>query len=155
MTALIVLALSFWSLPHKAPNQPKLPAVELAWDPSSDPAVVSYTLYVGSSVTNWSLPTVGNSVWASNLVYGVTYSFEVTATDLGGLESAPSNEVFYTVPLPKTNVVLVVTGATQWAPELNNGWQPNFEDPFVRTNEPGPLFFISPFGRPSITVTNF
>ena len=74
----------------------------LAWNPSSDPFVTGYNLYYG---TNSGIYTVrlpvgqATSVTVSNLAPGVTYYFAVTAVTALGLESPPSAEVPYTVPL--------------------------------------------------------
>lgn len=77
--------------------------VTLAWDPSPDPTVAGYRLYYGvASGTYTNVIDAGNrtSATASNLVFGVTYYFAVTAYDASGVESLPSNEVSYEAPSP-------------------------------------------------------
>ena len=49
----------------------------------------------------------------------------------------------------RTNVVITVTGALEMSPDLTN-WAVFFEDPWIRTNPPGPEFFRA-LTRPSIT----
>lgn len=75
--------------------------VTLGWDPSSSPNITGYNVYYGPvSSGPIQVVSVGNATSAkiSGLIEGVTYSFTVTATDATGLESLPSNQVFYTVP---------------------------------------------------------
>jgi hypothetical protein len=75
--------------------------VTLAWDPSTDPAVLGYKVYWGmkSGQYTW-LVDVGNltNIEVSSLQDGMTYYFAATAYDNKGNESSYSNEVFYTVP---------------------------------------------------------
>src|SRR6266436_4713447 len=72
--------------------------VTLAWDADSDPSVVGYRLYSGTTSGVYTQTTeVGNAVAASvsNLANGNTYFFVVTAYNAAAVESAPSNEVSY------------------------------------------------------------
>jgi hypothetical protein len=81
-------------------------SVSLAWGPSVDPSVVGYNIYDGvASQTYTNKISAGNvtSVTISNLVEGTTYYFVVTAYNAVGLESPPSNEVSYFVPLSVVN----------------------------------------------------
>jgi hypothetical protein len=84
-------------------------SVTLGWDPSVDPAVVGYRVYVGDSSGVYSQTLdVGKSTTAlvSNLTDGLTYFFSVTAFNSSFVESAPSNEVTYTAsgtPLTETS----------------------------------------------------
>ncbi len=78
-------------------------SVTLAWDSSPDSAIAGYRLYEGATngvYTN--VVDLGNatSVKASNLVYGVTYYFAVTAYSNNGQESDFSGEISYRVPWP-------------------------------------------------------
>jgi len=76
-------------------------SVTLAWAPSPDLNVVGYNVYYGTASGNYTWKTSSGNVGSatiSNLVEGVTYYFVVTAYDVTGLESVPSNEVSYTVP---------------------------------------------------------
>ena len=86
-------------------------AVNLAWYPSPDSGVAGYYLHEGvasGSYTN--LIDVGNSTNAivSNLVWGATYYFAVTAYYTNGQESPLSSEISFTVPFP-TNTILTFT----------------------------------------------
>src|SRR6266436_2317289 len=72
--------------------------VTLAWDADSDPSVVGYRLYSGTTSGVYTQTTeVGNALGASvsNLANGNTYFFVVTAYNAAAVESAPSNEVSY------------------------------------------------------------
>ena len=72
--------------------------VTLAWDADSDPSVVGYRLYSGTTSGVYTQTTeVGNALAASvsNLANGNTYFFVVTAYNAAAVESAPSNEVSY------------------------------------------------------------
>lgn len=77
-------------------------SVTLAWDASEGTNVVAYRAYYGPASGNWTNYTqVGNVLTAtvSNLVEGATYYFVATAIADNGLESDPSNEVEYSVPI--------------------------------------------------------
>ena len=76
--------------------------VTLAWDPSSDPTVAGYNIYIGGSSHNYTnVVDAGhsNSITISNLVPGSTYYFAATTYTLAGLESDYSTEAAYTVPV--------------------------------------------------------
>lgn len=78
-------------------------SVSLAWSPSPDPSVAGY--YVYSREENASTATrvsAGPNTQATvtGLKEGLQYSFTVTAYNASGTESAPSNEAFWTVPVP-------------------------------------------------------
>lgn len=82
-------------------------SVRLAWDPSPDPAVVAYRIHYGvqSGVYRHSTSPLPNfSGQVSGLTEGATYYFVVTALNLVGVESRPSNEVRYQVPLPAPSI---------------------------------------------------
>lgn len=88
----------FPSLGHSA-------QVTLAWDSSQSLNVVGYKIYSGTSSGSYSQSTnVGltNSYAMTNLTEGKTYYFAATAIGTSGLESAYSNQINYTVPLPQT-----------------------------------------------------
>jgi hypothetical protein len=77
-------------------------SVALAWDPSPDP-VSEYRVYRGtnSGTYNWTNSAGTNLTYTvTNLSYGVTYFFAVTAVGTNNLESDYSNEVPYT-PEPR------------------------------------------------------
>lgn len=75
----------------------------LAWEPSATAGVTRY--YVYALEENSSTPVrldVGNTNTATipGLKEGLRYSFNVTAADAQGRESAPSNEALFVVPVP-------------------------------------------------------
>ena len=75
--------------------------VTLAWNPVSDPSVVSYRIYWGTASHNYiNVTNVGNKMTATipGLVEGMTYFFAATSYTSQGLESPFSNETAYTVP---------------------------------------------------------
>ena len=79
--------------------------VTLAWDPSSDPAVVGYRVYEGGSCRAYTnVIDVGSatSVTLSNLIWGATYFFALTAYDASSNESPFSGELSFTVPFPSS-----------------------------------------------------
>ena len=74
--------------------------ITLAWDPDTAPDIAGYRLYSGiASGVYTKVTEVGNATTTavSNLVAGTTYFFAVTAYNAAGLESAPSNQISYTV----------------------------------------------------------
>jgi hypothetical protein len=73
-------------------------AVTLAWD-DSDPNVAGYRLYYG--ITSRTYPVAidvgpATSCSVSNLIFGTTYFFSVTAYNHFGMESDFSSEIAYT-----------------------------------------------------------
>jgi hypothetical protein len=77
-------------------------SVTLAWDPSVSTNVSAYTVRYGTAAGQYLNSTnVGRTTTAviPGLQEGVRYYFVVTALTSGGLESDPSNEVGFTVPL--------------------------------------------------------
>jgi len=101
--------------------------VTLAWDPSSDTNVVGYFRYYGGASGNYTNRVdVGNvtSNTVAGLVAGSTYFFAVTDYGASGLESLPSTEVSYTVPLtnnlPSIALTSPLNGATYTAPATIN-----------------------------------
>jgi hypothetical protein len=76
-------------------------SVTLAWNPSADTNVTGYFVYGGVASQNYTNKVdAGNGTNAtiSGLVEGTTYFFAVTAYNILGLESIPSNEASYSVP---------------------------------------------------------
>jgi hypothetical protein len=81
-------------------------ALTVAWDPNSEPDLAGYKLYWGprsgyhtnkidvGNVTNY---TIANT----NFIFMKTNYFVVTAYNTSGLESIPSNEIFWV----RTNTV--------------------------------------------------
>ena len=82
-------------------------SVTLAWDPDPSGTIAGYYLHEridGQTYTN--VIDVGNATSAtvSNLIAGATYFFAVSAYDVNQVESDPSDEIPYTVPLPTNNI---------------------------------------------------
>ena len=74
-------------------------SVTLAWDVDTDPTVVGYRLYYGTSSGSYTQSSdVENRTTAtiSDLAVGYTYFFVVRAYNALGLESPPSNELSFT-----------------------------------------------------------
>ena len=97
----------------------------LAWNGDSSPGVVKYNLYSGGSSHSYTnVASVGNvtNATVSGLIQGTTYFFAVTAINSAGLESMPSPEISYAVPLtnstPAPAVVLTAptNGSSYLAP---------------------------------------
>ena len=77
-------------------------SVTLAWDANTEPDLAGYIVHYGAASGSYTNAVdVGNTTTAtvSNLVESCTYYFAVTAYNTSGLESDPSNEVSYSVPL--------------------------------------------------------
>ena len=73
----------------------------LSWMPSPDAHVVGYNVYYGTASGHYTqfMPAgTATAVTIHGLMEGTTYYFAVTAYNGAGLESAPSDEVFYGVP---------------------------------------------------------
>jgi Fibronectin type III domain/Divergent InlB B-repeat domain len=88
-------------------------SVELAWDPNSEPNIDGYVLRYGTIRGKPSqIIDVGKTTTAavSNLGYGTTYFFTVTARNNFGLESPPSNEVSYTTAPLGAHKLTVING---------------------------------------------
>ena len=78
-------------------------SVTLAWDPNPEPDVAGYRLlYREATSEQVMIIDVGAGTMATvpELREGRTYLFAVTAYNLAGLESLPSDELPYTVPAP-------------------------------------------------------
>jgi hypothetical protein len=75
--------------------------VTLEWDPTTDPDLAEYKLYVGTATGvygRWISVGLATSYPVSDLLGGHTYYFAATACNTAGAESAKSNEVVYTAP---------------------------------------------------------
>jgi hypothetical protein len=84
-------------------------SVKLAWNPNPETNIASYKLSYGTSPGSYSntisTGTVSNST-VSGLSEGQTYYFVVKAVNTAGLESVPSTELSYQVPLPPNTAPL-------------------------------------------------
>ena len=88
----------------------------LEWDPSPSPEVVGNHLYFGTTSGDYTDDiAIGDvtSVDVSDLYYGVTYYFAVTAVGANGQESAFSNEFSYVRNLPAATVQTVPAATVQ------------------------------------------
>ena len=77
-------------------------SVSVAWDASTGTSVAGYILHYGTaSGVYTNSVNVGNQLTATipDLQDSATYYFVVTARDANGLESVPSNEISYEVPI--------------------------------------------------------
>lgn len=96
---LFLLSLFWMGISHLAAASD----VTLAWDQSTDPTVVGYHLYSGTSSGAYTnMMDVGNAVSAvvSNLLPATTYYFAASSYNAAGLESVYSAEAVYSAPAP-------------------------------------------------------
>ncbi len=73
----------------------------LTWDASPATDITNYTVYLGTSSSDYTtLVQAGpvTHVTITNLVPGLTYFLAVTASDSSGIESEYSNEITFSVP---------------------------------------------------------
>lgn len=100
--------------------------VSLAWNASSSPDVTSYVVRYGTSSGAYSVTTnVGNQTSATvgGLQNGQTYYLAVAARNSAGVESLPSNEATYQVPVatpPTIALTAPINGANYLAPATIN-----------------------------------
>ena len=87
--------------------------VSLTWAANTESDLAGYNVYRDGAKANGPLVTSAAYV-DTGLVNGQTYAHTVTAVDLGGLESAPSDEASTTLPTPSLAVadVAVTEGDT-------------------------------------------
>jgi hypothetical protein len=83
--------------PTPAPMRTPTPTpniVTLAWNSSSDTTVVGYRLYMGTESQNYvATTTLGNQTSVKVFIKAPATYFVVTAYNIDGLESLPSDEV--------------------------------------------------------------
>ena len=80
-------------------------SVSLEWDANTDGVTTGYFIYTRDTADNLlSRTDVGTITTATvtELLEGTTRVFSVTAYDINGIESTPSNQVSYVVPDPAT-----------------------------------------------------
>jgi hypothetical protein len=97
LLAVMIMAIAFLGCRALADN------VQLTWDMSSDPNVVGYEIYYGTTsgvYTNVVMFSNVSSATITNLTPGVTYYFNATARDASDNESTFSGETVYAAPFP-------------------------------------------------------
>jgi hypothetical protein len=80
-------------------------ALNVTWNPNPETNIASYQLRYGTSpgaYSNTIAAGLSTSAAVSGLQEGATYYFAVTATNQAGLQSAPSAEISYQVPVAST-----------------------------------------------------
>ena len=77
-------------------------SVTLVWNPVERPDIAGYVVHSGPASQRYSqaTPVSQPAATITGLNEGATYFFVVKSINQLGLESAPSAEVSYTVPLP-------------------------------------------------------
>jgi hypothetical protein len=74
--------------------------ITLAWNPNTEADLAGYNLYVAEAGQAANTITVStNSATVLGLVEGKTYTIYATAFNTAGLESDPSQQISYTVPV--------------------------------------------------------
>jgi hypothetical protein len=118
----LFFALLHSPVPALSATVPPRQSVTLAWNQSTDPTVVGYTIYFGGASGKYTntLPA-GNATNAtiSGLIPGTTYYFAATTYNSSGVQSPFSNEASYSVPTnavptPSPGVQLRVTPTRQF-----------------------------------------
>jgi len=88
--------------------------VSLAWKASPDPNAVGYAVYYGTlsgAYTSRIDAGTNTNCTVPDLTEGVEYHFVAMAYDANGLESPPSNEVSFTVPLVPATTKLAMSSS--------------------------------------------
>jgi len=96
------------------------PGASLEWDANTEPDIKGYRLYYGPASGNYTRSLdAGKNTTADvpELVTGFTYYFIVTAYNEAGLESPPSNEVVFTVPMPQNVQVTYIARLANPVPQ--------------------------------------
>jgi hypothetical protein len=118
---ILVLLAGAWLMgPLLVAGQPVTNAapITLGWDPSADPGVQGYAVYYGPMTTGnlTRIPTGTNLICRlTNLMVGTTYRIYAVSYSALGVESLPSNEVFYkptvpAVPVPRLQITRLANG---------------------------------------------
>ena len=82
--------------------------ITLAWDPSDDPNVAGYNVYRRTAGRAYkksigTVENVPNPEFSLNVSYGNKYYFVVTAYDIDGIESSPSDEISWPIQVYSPN----------------------------------------------------
>jgi len=98
--------------------------ITLAWSASSDPNVRGHAIYYGlAQQSATTRVNVGSNLLCriTNLIATATYRIYAVSYDAQGLESIPSNELYYTPPVPPapTGPRLQITRQTDGSMRLN------------------------------------
>jgi len=118
MTAPIILSTHAMDVKGAQTEPPTTGSVSLTWNKASDPTVVGYDIYRGTSSGNYTnkinIPSVNTTtVTFSNLSYGEISYFVATTYNAAGVESPPSPEVSYAVSLTPAPIVIETPGSSQ------------------------------------------
>lgn len=109
-------------------------SVGLAWNANTESDLAGYRLYQGTLSGTYSIVRDLGNVTATrptNLEPGVTYFWIVTAYNTSGLESEPSNEVSYRVPVPLLPSPVAGIEATRTPTNTVLVWTPNDPTEFI------------------------
>lgn len=72
-------------------------SLTIAWDANTDTTVVGHKLYVSTNFNTYATSNIANvTTYTFNIFKNTTYTMFLTATNVQGLESEPSNKVRYT-----------------------------------------------------------
>jgi uncharacterized cupredoxin-like copper-binding protein len=115
----------------KAPSAPVLSATLegrqaiLTWIANQEVDLAGYNVYQDATKLNSALLTVtGTTYTVTGLTYGTNYSFQVSAVDIAGNESAKSLSVSYTPAAPVENPETLLSNPTLtvYAPNADMEW---------------------------------
>ncbi|MEX2187233.1 MAG: lamin tail domain-containing protein [Pirellulales bacterium] len=97
---------------------------DIAWDASSDPqsGVVEYRVYRGGVLL---MTTTALAYTDATIVSGESYSYEVTAVNGDGVESAASNSLETSIDTSPPSIPTGLTGALAGANQVNLSWNPS------------------------------
>ncbi len=101
LTLITVISASFVSSAYAA----TAPSVTLAWDANPESGIAGYQMRYGTSsgvYPNAIAPGTSTTATVPGLAEGMTYYFVVSAINQAGLQSPPSSEISYYVPVTPT-----------------------------------------------------